>query len=64
MYLERSSILYLKILTQLESSKITVNIFRISRPEMFCKKDVLRNLAKLTEKHQCQRLFFNTGVFL
>ena len=64
MYLERPSILYLKILTQLESSKITVNIFRISRPEMFCKKAVLRNFAKLTEKHLCQRLFFNTGVFL
>ena len=37
---------------------------------MFCKKGVLRNFAKFTGKHMCQRLFFNkvavsgTGVFL
>ena len=37
-----------------------------SHPELFCRKGVLRNFAKFTEKHQCQRLFFNkftdTGV--
>ena len=32
---------------------------RSSRPEVFCKKGVLRNFAKLTEKHVCQSLFFN-----
>ena len=32
---------------------------RSSRPEVFCKKDVLRNIAKFTEKHLCQSLFFN-----
>ena len=32
---------------------------RSSRPEVFCKKRVLRNLAKFTGKHLCQRLFFN-----
>ena len=32
---------------------------RSSRPEVFCKKGVLRNFAKFTEKHLCQRLFFN-----
>ena len=26
---------------------------------MFCKKDVLRNFAKFTGKHLCQRLFLN-----
>ena len=28
-------------------------------PGVFCKKDVLRNFAKPTGKHLCQRLFFN-----
>ena len=32
---------------------------RSSRPGLFCKKGVLRNLAKFTEKHLCQGLFFN-----
>ena len=33
--------------------------YRSSRPEVFCKKGVLKNLAKFTGKHQCQSLFFN-----
>ena len=32
---------------------------RSSRPEVFCKKGVLRNFTKFTGKHLCQRLFFN-----
>ena len=32
---------------------------RSSRQEVFCKKGVLRNFAKLTGKHLCQSLFFN-----
>ena len=32
---------------------------RSSRPEVFCKKDILTNFAKFTGKHLCQRLFFN-----
>ena len=32
---------------------------RSSRPEVFCRKGVLRNLTKFTEKHLCQSLFFN-----
>ena len=28
-------------------------------PGVFCKKGVLRNFAKFTGKHLCQRLFFN-----
>ena len=31
--------------------------FGSSRPEMFCKKGVLRNFAKLTGKHMCWSLF-------
>ena len=51
---------------------------RSSRPEMFCKRGVLRNFAKFTGKHLYQSLFFSkvaglqlylkrdsgTGVFL
>ena len=33
--------------------------FRSSRPGVFCEKGVLRNFAKFTGKHLCQRLFFN-----
>ena len=28
-------------------------------PEVFCKKDVLRNFAKFKGKHLCQSLFFD-----
>ena len=38
--------------------------FRSSRSEVFCKKDVLKNFAKLTGKHLCQSLFFNNVVGL
>ena len=36
------------------SSKDSDSCFRNSRPEVFCKKGVLRNFAKLTGKHLCQ----------
>ena len=36
--------------------------YRSSRPELFYKKGVLRNFAKLTEKHLCQSLLFNKVV--
>ena len=32
---------------------------RSSRPEVFCKKGVLRNFTKFTQKHLCYSLFFN-----
>ena len=32
---------------------------RSSRPEVFCRKGVLRNFAKFTGKHLCHSLFFN-----
>ena len=34
-------------------------MFRSSRLDVFCKKDVLRNFAKITGKHLCQSLFLN-----
>ena len=37
---------------------------RSSRPEVFCRKSVLRNFAKFTRKHLCQSLFFNKVVGL
>ena len=39
-------------------SKLSI-IFRSSRPEVFCKKGILRNFAKITEKHLSQSFFFN-----
>ena len=36
----------------------TLKTGRSSRPELFCKKSVLRNFAKFTRKHLCQSLFF------
>ena len=32
---------------------------RSSRPEVFCKRGVLRNFAKFTGKHLCQSIYFN-----
>ena len=32
---------------------------RSSRPEVFCKKSVIRNCSKFTGKHLCQSLFLN-----
>ena len=34
-----------------------MRLCRIRRPEVFCKKGVLRNLVKFTGKHLCQSLF-------
>ena len=33
--------------------------YRSSRPDLFCKKIVLRNFGKFTGKHLCKSLFFN-----
>ena len=33
--------------------------YKSSRLEVFCKKGVLKNFAKFTEKHLCQSIFFN-----
>ena len=34
-------------------------LYRSSRPDVFCEKGVLKNFAKFTGIHLCQRLFFN-----
>ena len=39
-------------------------ITRSSRPEVFCKKGVLKNVAKFTGKHLCQSLLFNKVAVL
>ena len=41
------------------TSDLKISGTRSSRPEVFCKKGVLGNFAKLTEKHLCQSLLFN-----
>ena len=43
---------------------IYCTILKSSRPEVFCKKGVLRNFTKFTGKHLCRSLFFNkvTGL--
>ena len=44
---------------------IMLTEIRSSRPEVFCKKDVLKNFAKFTGKHLRQSLFFNkVEIFL
>ena len=42
-----------------EYSKRKLDYIRSGLPEVFCKKGILRNFAKLTGKHLCQSLFFN-----
>ena len=37
-------------------------MFRSSHPEVFCKKDVLRNFTKFTGKDLYQSLFFNKVI--
>ena len=48
---------------------LLVLYLRGRRPEVFCRKGVLRNFTKLTGKHLYQSIFFKkrdfgTGVFL
>ena len=65
--LERGSIINAKFLRTLILKnicerllvKISISVTRSSRPEVFCKKGVLRNLTKFTEKHLCQSLLYN-----
>ena len=41
------------------NSTVFLFFFRSSRPEVFCKKGVLRNFAKFIVKHLCHSLFFD-----
>ena len=57
--LSRNKVWYFKE-TQLHwKTKFKSRKSRSSRPEVFCKKGVLRNFTKFTEKHLCQSLFSN-----
>ena len=53
------------LFTLLRPSSVVINIclftltVKLSPPEVFYKKDVLRNFAKFIGKHLCQGLFFN-----
>ena len=39
------------------NATLMVLVFRSSYPQVFCKRDVLRNFIKLKGKHLCQSLF-------
>ena len=41
-----------------------ISLERSNRPNVFCKKGVLRNFVKLPGKHLCQSLFFNKFAVL
>ena len=47
------SSLLIPLLSSELTSKYYIYLSRSSRPEVFCKKGVLTNLAKFTEKHLC-----------
>ena len=49
----------LKTGPSIEFASIKFQISRSSRPEVFCKKSVLRNFGKFTGKHLPQGLVFN-----
>ena len=59
---ESSKPRYIKICLHIASrnSATSLALCRSSRPKVFCKKEVLKMFAKLTGKHLCQGLFFNT----
>ena len=48
-----------KILNFYDVICLQKGLFRSSRLEVFCKKGVLRNLAKFTVKRLCRSLFLN-----
>ena len=50
--------IFLPRFTLLRPNSSTLTL-RSSHPEVFYKKGVLRNFAKLKGKHLCQSLFFN-----
>ena len=55
MFSQKSSIVVVRVGCKYTSELI---LSRSSLPEVFCKKGVLRNLAKFTGKNLCQSLFF------
>ena len=55
MYIQR----VIPVCHQVRLLRAILTHFRRSRPRVFYKKDVLRNFAKCTGKHLCQRFFLN-----
>ena len=53
------SVLYWRICWTWQYRNWQHQYYRSSRPEMFCKKDILKNFAKSRGKYLCHSLFFN-----
>ena len=53
-----------KIIIQSPYLHRSINLYRSSRPEVFCKRGVLRKFAKFTGKQLCQRLLFRPATLL
>ena len=49
----------LHILALQQNPYFFLPLYKSGRPEVFCKKDVLRNFTKFTGKQLCQGLFYN-----
>ena len=50
---------FIRLLEMLMYLVLKVKITGSSRPEVFCKKDFLRNFSKFTRKYLCLSLIFN-----
>ena len=48
-----------KVIWEQQTRWLLVSVIRSSRPEVFCKKGILRNFTKSTRKYLCRSLFFN-----
>ena len=53
-----------KIIIQSPYLHRSINLYRSSRPEVFCKRGVLRKFAKFTGKQLWQRLLFRPATLL
>ena len=48
-----------KTFKKVNSIRVLGMFYRSSRPDVFCKKGILRNFGKFTGKHKCQSLYLN-----
>ena len=62
-FVEDSGKKLVEVDSKISFQAIYIQVSRNSRPEVFCKKGFLRNFAKFTGKHLCQRLFINETLF-
>ena len=51
-------------LSEAATGDVQSNKVRSSRPDLFCKKDVIKHFVKFTGKHLCQSLVFNNVSLL